>query len=151
VRIVRAGQADHDDAFAIFEEYYDAIAVLVRDDYDALREYLSDPAGLWLARDAARVIGCIALRPLPAIEGACEIKRLYIRGEYRGKGIADALLETLHRAAVEQGFEWSYLDTKDDLLPAIRFYERHGYARCERYNDNPQATIFMRRRLWAWG
>ena len=49
MRIVRAGQADHDDAFAIFEEYYDAIAVLVRDDYDALREYLSDPAGLWLA------------------------------------------------------------------------------------------------------
>jgi hypothetical protein len=28
-------------------------------------------------------------------------------------------------------------------LPAIQFYHRHGYEDCERYNDNPQATIFM--------
>jgi GNAT superfamily N-acetyltransferase len=40
-----------------------------------------------------------------------------------------------------------YLDTKDDLDPAIRFYQRHGYKRCGRYNNNPQATIFMRKRL----
>jgi hypothetical protein len=35
------------------------------------------------------------------------------------------------------------------LQAAIAFYERHGYLRCDRYNDNPQATIFMRKRLGA--
>ena len=49
--------------------------------------------------------------------------------------------------ARERGFTELYLDTKDDLLEAIRFYERRGYERVPRYNDNPQATIFMRRVL----
>ena len=40
-----------------------------------------------------------------------------------------------------------YLDTKDDLVGAIKLYDRLGYERCARYNDNPQATIFMRKRL----
>jgi hypothetical protein len=40
-----------------------------------------------------------------------------------------------------------YLDTKDDLDNAIRFYLRHGYKCCGRYNRNPQATMFMRKRL----
>jgi hypothetical protein len=30
---------------------------------------------------------------------------------------------------------------------AIRLYDQLGYERCDRYNDNPQATIFMRKRL----
>ena len=38
-------------------------------------------------------------------------------------------------------------DSKDDLETAKRFYEASGYTHCERYNDNPQATIFMRRQL----
>jgi len=42
-----------------------------------------------------------------------------------------------------------YLDTKDDLISAIKFYQRQGYEACERYNDNPQATMFMRKKLAA--
>ncbi len=49
--------------------------------------------------------------------------------------------------AAAQGIGWLYLDTKQDLQAAIQFYERSGYRRCERYNDNPQATIFMRKQL----
>ena len=145
--IVRATPAMHDDAYAIVEEYCDAIEVVVRDDYASLAEYLRDPAGLWLARDGATTIGCIAMRPLEEIEAACEVKRLYVRPGYRGRGIAEGLLAALHGHARALGYRWAYLDTKDDLVPAIRFYERHGYRRCERYNENPQATIFMRRPL----
>jgi hypothetical protein len=53
----------------------------------------------------------------------------------------------LERHAIQLSYEWLYLDTKDDLTHAIRFYERHEYKRCGRYNSNPQATIFMRKRL----
>ena len=60
---------------------------------------------------------------------------------------AQTLLRALEEFAVARGNEWLYLDTKDDLHDAIRFYERNGYMRCQRYNDNPQATIFMRKRI----
>jgi len=148
VTIERATAADHADAFAIAQEYFEAIDVVVRDDPDDLREYLEEPAGMWLARDErGEVVGCIVLRPLPALEGACEIKRMYVRDGFRGRGLARGLLDAAHAHARARGFRWAYLDTKDDLPVAIGFYERRGYERCQRYNDNPQATIFMRRSL----
>jgi GNAT superfamily N-acetyltransferase len=88
------------------------------------------------------------MRPLPALGAdACEVKRLYVRPQYRGAGLAAALMGALEAEARERGFSAIYLDTKDDLAAAIRFYERRGYERIARYNDNPQATIFMRRRV----
>ncbi len=45
------------------------------------------------------------------------------------------------------GYEWLYLDTTDDMVAAQRFYAALGYELTTRYNDNPQATIFMRKDL----
>jgi ribosomal protein S18 acetylase RimI-like enzyme len=92
-------------------------------------------------------VGCIALRPLPRFEHSGEVKRLYVRPESRGRYIADGLLKALEDYAVDAGYRTLYLDTKDDLVAAIRFYHRHGYEDCERYNENPQATIFMHKDL----
>jgi GNAT superfamily N-acetyltransferase len=131
-------------------EYYDAVGVVVRDDQAALAaHYLAAGAGagVWLARRGASVVGCIALRPLPAIADAGEVKRLFVQPASRGLRIADQLLAALHDGARAAGYRALYLDTKDDLVDAIRFYERHGYARCPRYNDNPQATVFMQRAI----
>jgi GNAT superfamily N-acetyltransferase len=80
-------------------------------------------------------------------ERSGEVKRLYVKPAMRGRKIADGLLGALEEYAVAFGYRTLYLDTKDDLLAAIKFYERHGYERCERYNQNPQATIFMRKGL----
>jgi GNAT superfamily N-acetyltransferase len=119
----------------------------VRDAPATFERYFEPDSGLWLARAGAAVVGCIALRPLPSIaRDAGEVKRLYVQPAARGKGFADALLDALETYATGR-YRGLYLDTKDDLLPAIRFYERRGYARIPRYNDNPQATIFMRRML----
>src|SRR5207237_2001658 len=76
-----------------------------------------------------------------------EIKRLYVRASHRRHGLAQKLLRTLEQHASQVPYEWLYLDTKDDLNNATRFYERHGYQHCDRYNSNPQATIFMRKPL----
>lgn len=145
VRIYRAGFYDKDSAWQIVDEYCNAIDVVVRETQADLEKYFADDSGLWLAESAGEIVGCVALRPLPQIEGACEVKRLYVRPEHRGKQIADKLMEALHVFAAQLGYEWCYLDTKDDLQAAIRLYERLGYLHCERYNDNPQATVFMRR------
>jgi GNAT superfamily N-acetyltransferase len=148
VKIHRATLQEVDDAYGIVSEYYEAVGVLVRDDRAAFeREYFVDGAGLWLATAGRKIVGCIGLHHLPHLKDSAEIKRLYVRLEYRGRGVAEALLKTLEEFAVENGYATLYLDSKKDLMPAIRFYRRHGYSPCERYNDNPQATIFMRKEL----
>lgn len=148
VRIHRATLKELDPAYAIVSEYYEAVSVLVRDDRAAFeREYFADGAGLWLATVNRQIVGCIGLHRLPYLMDSGEIKRLYVRREYRGQGIAEALLQALEAYAMEHGYATLYLDSKKDLMPAIRFYRRHGYSPCERYNENPQATIFMRKEL----
>ena len=122
--------------------------MLVRDDRAAFeREYFADGAGVWLAAIDDEVVGCIALHHLPRPKNSGEIKQLYVRVEHRGQGVAEALLKALETYATKHGYAALYLDSKKDLMPAIRFYRRHGYAPCKRYNDNPQATIFMRKEL----
>ena len=150
--IRRATSSDEPAARAIVAEYNDAVGVVVRDDDASFRAYLHGPGALWLAEAGGEIAGCVVMRPLPEVEpGACEVKRLYVRPTQRGRGIAVALMDALEAFAREQGLRSVYLDTFDDLADAVRFYERRGYQRIARYNDNPQATMFMRRTLAAPG
>jgi ribosomal protein S18 acetylase RimI-like enzyme len=135
-------------AFGIVEEYYEAMSVIARDTRDEFaRLYFQNGAGIWLAWLEEKVIGCIALRAMPQFTNGGEVKRLYVKPEYRGRGIAAALHDALQSYATNSGYRWLYLDTADNMTSAIRFYEQQGYERCARYNENPQATIFMRKEL----
>src|SRR5258708_6372062 len=146
----RATPEDLQTAFQLVEEYFREVGVLVRDTRTEFANHLrSNKGGVWLAIDRGQPIGCIVLQPLVSVPRSGEIKRLYVRASYRRQGLADRLLGALEQYAVRLPYEWLYLDTKDDLHSAIRFYRRHGYKRCGRYNSNPQATIFMRKRLVA--
>jgi N-acetylglutamate synthase-like GNAT family acetyltransferase len=146
--IRRAAAADERAAVSILQEYYEAARVVVRDDTLAIREYLTGPGALWLSELDRAPIGCIALRPLPLLaKDVCEVKRLYVRDAYRGRGIADRLHDALESHARAAGIPWMYLDTTHGMQAAVKFYSRHGYEPCERYNDNPQATLFMRKTL----
>src|SRR4029077_12211315 len=148
--IRREMRSESDTAHPIVEEYYEAMSVRTRETLDACaRLYVADGAGVWLARLEERVIGCIALRAMPQFTASGEVKRLYVKPEYRGRGIAVALHDALETYAGDFGYQWLYLDTADNMRFAIRFYEQQGYERCARYNDNPQATIFMRKELRA--
>jgi ribosomal protein S18 acetylase RimI-like enzyme len=156
VRIYKASLAEEAEAFRIVAEYNQAVGVEVRDSEESFRNsYFRDGGGLWLAQaplgPEQEAVGCIAMRALPRMERAAEVKRLYVRPEWRGRGIADALLDELERYAMECGIGTLYLDSKDDLQAALRFYRRRGYQSCARYNDNPQATVFMRKQLTAMG
>jgi GNAT superfamily N-acetyltransferase len=135
-------------AHAIVEEYCEAMSVVARDTHEEFaRLYFGESAGIWLAWLEEKVVGCIALRAMPQFTDSGEVKRLYVRGEYRGQGIAVALHTALEIYARKFGYQWLYLDTADNMTSAIRFYEQQGYERCARYNQNPQATIFMRKEL----
>ena len=147
IRIERL-TALNDKALAILQEYYDAVHVVRRDRPGSIQKIVEEAgSGMWLAYRGDEVVGCAVLRRLAALPFASECKRLYVKPTARGNRIADKLLDEQEQFARSQGVEWIYLDSYDDLKTAIALYERRGYQRCERYNDNPQATIFMRKRI----
>lgn len=146
--VQRAGTEDCESAWRIVEEYYEAARVLARDSRDDFeRVYFQDGAGVWLAIVGKDVVGCIALRRLASIAHSGEVKRLYVQPKHRGHGIATALYEALELGAGEDGYDFLYLDTTDEMIAAQRFYAALGYEPAPRYNDNPQATIFMKKDL----
>jgi GNAT superfamily N-acetyltransferase len=148
ISVQRATAQQADAAFALIEEYYEAVGVVLRDDRTALEHYLASPTSpIWIACADTAPAGCVMLRPLPAIPQAAEVKRLYVRPAFRGLGLAHALMQAAEQHARDGGLHWLYLDTKDDLHAAIHFYLGSGYQPCRRYNDNPQATLFLRKRL----
>jgi DNA-binding MarR family transcriptional regulator/GNAT superfamily N-acetyltransferase len=150
IRIVQLA-AETQAAQAILQEYYESVNVLVRDKPGTIQAIIDATAsGVWLAYLGEEVAGCVVLRRLEFISKSSECKRLYVKPWARGRGIADKLLDAQEIHARKQGVEWIYLDSYDDLKAAIALYERRGYERCERYNDNPQATVFMRKKIVGW-
>jgi N-acetylglutamate synthase-like GNAT family acetyltransferase len=152
VEIRRATNGEVDAAYEIVREYYEEACVVARDSREEFAQfYFGERCGVWLAVAETSVVGCIALRALPRLGNCGEVKRLYVRGAHRGRGIAHALLAELESYAAEFGYEWLYLDTAGNMTAAIRFYEARGYENCGRYNNNSQATIFMRKSMFAHG
>jgi N-acetylglutamate synthase and related acetyltransferases len=147
LQVQRASGSQLESAYGVAEEYFAQMSVLARDTRDQFeKEYFAEGVGFWLAKREEAVVGCIGLRRM-CIASSAEIKRMYVRQEYRGRGFAQKLLEAAEEFARKCGYQWIYLDTTDEMMAAVRLYERNGYKRCERYNQNPQATIFMRKRL----
>lgn len=143
MEIRRAAASELEAAYEIVAEYYEAVQVVARESKERfVRDYFGPAAGLWLAWIDGQIAGCLALRALEAAETA-EIKRMYVRPGWRGHGIAQSLLEAAERFARETGYRRIYLDTTDGMVAAAQLYRQNGYEPCERYNDNPQATIFM--------
>ena len=87
--------------------------------------------------------GCIALRKLSDEKG--EVKRLYVCPEYRGNGIATALVKMIIEDARNIGYKELYLDTLPELESAVRLYKSFGFEETGQYNDSPvDKTIFMK-------
>ena len=148
VQVIRATLSDAPDAHVLLDEYYGEIGVIQRDTPETVNKLLMDPSsGFWIAYVNGVPAGCVLLRPLKQFQSAAECKRLYVRAQFRRKGIAEALLDEMELNARQSLLTYIYLDSKDDLQAAIALYRRRGYEPCERYNDNPQATVFLRKSL----
>ena len=102
-------------------------------------EQLTDKyAVLLLATVDGAAAGCVALRRIPADGSACEMKRLWVDGAFRGFGLGRRLVERAIEWAKQMGFETMYLDTVPAAMPeANRLYAAMGFERVERYNENP--------------
>lgn len=90
---------------------------------------------LYLLREGTEPVGCAALRPLNG--AACEMKRLYVRPSYRGRGYGDRLVNTLIDDARHLGYARMYLDTFPWMEAAVAMYRKRGFREVEAYYPNP--------------
>lgn len=98
-----------------------------------------------LARLGDDAVGCGALRPLGA--NIAEIKRMYVRPDARGRGIARAVLERLERIAAERGYKTVRLETGNRQPEALALYASSGYSRIPNYAESvhPLSLCFEKR------
>ena len=140
----------------LFSEY---TAMLVEGD-PSFREYLKiqryddeldhplvkygPPDGrLYLALWNGNPTGCIALRKLD--NERCEMKRLYVRPEHRGRGIGGQLVHQIIEDARAIGYRHMLLDTLPFLERAIQMYRNLGFQEIPVYNDSPMSSaVYMR-------
>ena len=145
----RALRDDHGALCRLLDRYYREWKVQQRDPSERIAEYLNLPLpyGFVVAEKAGEIVGCVLLRPLPAISSATECKRLYVRPDCRGHHLASRLMDYAERLATESALSWIYLDTGAEFTAAQTLYRNRGYEACKRFNDNPQATFFFRKHL----
>lgn len=136
--------ADFDLARTLFEEYAVGLGVDLcfqgfAAELQALDQRYAPPRGaLLLARDGGVPAGCVALRAQPSAgEGACEMKRLYVRPAHRGTGLGRRLAEVVLDEARRLGYRRMVLDTLDRMAPAHALYAALGFREAAPYYDNP--------------
>jgi ribosomal protein S18 acetylase RimI-like enzyme len=145
MKIHLATPADLRQLLSLLNAYYAEWDIMQRDTEVTVRESLDHPPlGYLLVEIDDQTAGCVQIKALPAIPNAVECKRLFVSPAFRGRRLADTLMDAAESAARTAGYAWMYLDTKPDFAAAVALYHRRGYQPVERYNDNPQATIFMR-------
>ena len=133
---------------ALFGEYTDMLvegdpafkAYLDLQNYDDellhLEHKYGPPGGrLYLAREDGEALGCIGLRRID--DENCELKRLYVRPAFRGRGLSLLLMDRILTDAREIGYKTMLLDTLPFLQTALELYKRCGFVEIERYNDSP--------------
>ena len=117
-------------------------------DYDLELENLDKKYGLpkgrlYIATVEGDVAGCIALRNID--DKSCELKRLYVRPEFRGNQIGQMLIEQIISDARDIGYKQILLDTLPFLKSAIYIYEKLGFYQIRPYNDSPMKnSIYYR-------
>ena len=112
-----------------------------------LKKYGPPNGVLYIAEWNREVAGCIALMPLKA-ETECEMKRLYVRPQFRSHQIGKALVEQLLKDAAALGYTKMKLDTLQKLQAAITLYKKAGFVETTAYYENPlDAVIYMEKML----
>ena len=128
---------DHDFAGYLELQKYD-------DELADLKYKYGEPDGrIYIAYLGGRSAGCVGMKRQD--ERSCELKRLYVRPEYRGRGLARYLSELILSEAKKAGYERVLLDTLPFLGEAQALYKSLGFYEIPKYLKSPmEDAIYMR-------
>ncbi len=154
LKIIQAETTEQiEQARKLFREYETQLGIkLCFQNFDEevanLPDKYSVPEGrLFLAFADENLAGCIALRKLE--DKICEMKRLFVRDEFRGQKIGVALIEKIIEEAQKIGYEKMRLDTfPPKMSKAVALYESYGFREIAPYYHNPFGeTLFMEKKI----
>ena len=108
--------------------------------------YVSPTGCLLLAVYKGQSVGCVGLRKLS--DEVCEMKRLYVREQFRGLGIGRALVEAVIEEARKIDYNYMRLDTVPSMEVASTLYMSVGFKKISTYRYNPiEDAVFMELKL----
>lgn len=108
---------------------------------------IDDIRDVIVAYDADKAIGCAGFKRYD--EECAEVKRVFIREEYRGYGISKRLMDCLEHAARSRGFSCLVLESGEPLAAAMALYRSIGYKTIPNYGpyvDMPE-SVCMKKNL----
>ena len=114
---------------------------------DLARKYTPPEGELLVAIDAGGNAGGMIAYHRHS-KDRCEMKRLYVKPDFRGAKLGELLIRELLERAKQAGYQEMVLDTIAPLQSAIHLYQKFGFAECEPYYDNPMNdVIYMKKKL----
>jgi len=111
--------------------------------------YAGPDGRILVAVEDGAIAGCVALRRRG--DGVCEMKRLYVRPQYRGTGLGRALAAAAIMATAEIGYAVLRLDTLPSMTRAISLYRAMGFMQIPPYGGNPEGAICFELDVKNWG
>ncbi len=110
-------------------------------------DYAPPEGRLLLAEYDGQLAACVALHKLE--NSICEMKRLYLRPQFRGKGLGRALAERIIAEARQIGYQSMRLDTVEPVMKdAVAMYRKFGFKEIAPYCPNPIAgAMYMELKL----
>lgn len=128
-------------ASALFKEYADSLSFDLEfqgfeEELASVEKMYSPPVGcLLIAEYAGRIAGCVGLRKFA--DRVCEMKRMYVQPEFRGKSIGRELAVQVIEEARKLGYERMRLDTIASMKEANALYRSLGFQPIAAYRFNP--------------
>ncbi len=106
-------------------------------------DYALPDGRLVLATHEGQAVGCVALHKIEP--GISEMKRLYVRPQFRGKGLGRALAERVIADARQIGYKRLRLDTVEPVMrAAVAMYRQLGFREIAAYRENPiEGALYM--------
>jgi GNAT superfamily N-acetyltransferase len=138
-----------DQARHLFKEYADWLQIdlcfqnFEKELAELPGDYVPPGGRLLLAYDNAQLAGCVALRRIN--QSICEMKRLFLREEFRGRGLGRQLIAAIIQEARQIGYRYMRLDTlPPKMIDAISLYRSYGFKEIDPYYENPvPGALFM--------
>jgi GNAT superfamily N-acetyltransferase len=143
---------DFETGKALFREYAQSLKVdLCFQGFDSeletiAQQYNLPAGGLYLAFYNGLPAGCAGIRKLD--DETAELKRMFVKDEYRGHKIGVKLLQLAIDLAKQLGYTRLRLDTLEDMIKAQQLYRSFGFYEIPAYRFNPLGgTIYMEKKL----